>query len=45
VSDDRQRLETGNDEHNVPMRAVNARLRYRAIPDSVGLQGPLAPTR
>ncbi len=37
-------LETGNDEHNAPMRAVNARLGYRPIPDSVGLQGPLAPT-
>ena len=36
-------LETGNDEHNAPMRAVNARLGYRPIPDSVGLQGPLAP--
>jgi GNAT superfamily N-acetyltransferase len=35
-------LETGNDEHNAPMRAVNARLGYRPIPDSVGLQGPLA---
>ena len=42
-------LETGNDEHNAPMRAVNARLGYRPIPDSVGLRGPLAaaggPTR
>ena len=36
-------LETGNDEHNAPMRAVNARLGYRPIPDFVGLQGPLAP--
>ncbi len=35
-------LETGNDEHNAPMRAVNARLGYRPIPDSVGLHGPLA---
>jgi mycothiol synthase len=35
-------LETGNDELNAPMRAVNARLGYRPIPDSIGLQGPLA---
>ncbi len=36
-------LETGNDETNAPMRAVNARLGYRPVPDSVGLHGPLAP--
>jgi GNAT superfamily N-acetyltransferase len=36
-------LETGNDERNAPMRAVNARLGYRPIPDWLGLQGPLAP--
>jgi mycothiol synthase len=36
-------LETGNDEENAPMRAVNRRLGYRPIPDVIGLQGPLAP--
>lgn len=35
-------LETGNDEANLPMRAVNADLGYRPIPDWLGLQGPLA---
>ena len=34
-------LETGNDAENAPMRAVNARLGYRPIPDSVDLRGPL----
>jgi len=36
-------LETGNDETNAPMRAVNARLGYAPLPDVIGLQGPLAP--
>jgi GNAT superfamily N-acetyltransferase len=36
-------LETGNDETNAPMRAVNARLGYQPLPDVIGLQGPLAP--
>jgi len=36
-------LETGNDETNGAMRAVNARLGYRPLPDEIGLQGPLAP--
>jgi GNAT superfamily N-acetyltransferase len=36
-------LETGNDEGNAPMRAVNARLGYRPIPDMLTLRGPLAP--
>ncbi len=36
-------LETGNDEENAPMRAVNARLDYRPLPDELGLRGPLAP--
>jgi mycothiol synthase len=36
-------LETGNDEQNLPMRAVNARLGYHPIPDELGLRGPLAP--
>jgi GNAT superfamily N-acetyltransferase len=35
-------LETGNDEHNAPMRAVNLALGYRPMPDWIGLQGPLA---
>ena len=34
-------LETGNDEMNAPMRAVNAALGYRPIPDLIGLRGPL----
>jgi GNAT superfamily N-acetyltransferase len=38
-------LETGNDETNAPMRAVNRALGYRPIPDLIGLQGPLAPAR
>lgn len=36
-------LETGNDVANAPMRAVNAHLGYRPIPDAVGLRGPLDP--
>jgi mycothiol synthase len=36
-------LETGNDEANGPMRAINARLGYRPMPDSIDLRGPLAP--
>ncbi|MCJ7712718.1 MAG: GNAT family N-acetyltransferase [Chloroflexi bacterium] len=36
-------LDTGNDEHNAPMRAVNLGLGYRPLPDSIGLRGPLAP--
>ena len=38
-------LETGNDEQNSPMRAVNLALGYRPLPDWIGLQGPLAPRR
>jgi GNAT superfamily N-acetyltransferase len=38
-------LDTGNDEDNAPMRAVNAALGYRPVPDWIGLQGPLAPGR
>jgi GNAT superfamily N-acetyltransferase len=33
-------LETGNDVHNAPMRAVNAALGYEPMPDLIGLQGP-----
>lgn len=36
-------LETGNDETNAPMRAVNARLGYRPLPDMLTVRGPLAP--
>ena len=36
-------LETGNDEANAPMRAVNLALGYRPQPDYVGLVGPLPP--
>lgn len=35
-------LETGNDETNVAMRAVNARLGYRPTPTLLGIRGPLA---
>jgi len=38
-------LETSNDVHNAPMRAVNAALGYEPMPDLIGLQGPLAPPR
>ena len=34
-------LETGNDIDNAAMRAVNARLGYRALPDQVTMRGPL----
>lgn len=32
-------LETGNDQGNAPMRAVNARLGYRPLPDEVTMRG------
>ncbi len=35
-------LDTGNDEDNAPIRAVNLALGYRPVPDWIGLQGPLA---
>ena len=34
-------LETGNDEANAGMRAVNARLGYQPLPDEVMMRGPL----
>jgi len=34
-------LETGNDEANAPMRALNARLGYRPMPDEIAMRGPL----
>jgi GNAT superfamily N-acetyltransferase len=34
-------LETGNEEANAPMRALNARLGYRARPDELTLRGRL----
>ncbi len=34
-------LETGNDEANAGMRAVNARLGYQPLPDAVIMRGPL----
>ena len=37
-------LETGNDERNAPMRAINRKLGYTPLPDELDLQGPLAPT-
>ena len=36
-------LETGNDDDNAPMRAVNLKLGYRPIPDMLTFRGPLAP--
>ena len=36
-------LETGNDTANAPMRAVNARLGYRPLPDSITMRGPVTP--
>jgi hypothetical protein len=33
-------LETGSDEANAPMRAVNARLGYRPSPDEITMRGP-----
>jgi GNAT superfamily N-acetyltransferase len=36
-------LETGNDEGNAAMRAVNARLGYAPLPDQIEYRGPLAP--
>jgi GNAT superfamily N-acetyltransferase len=35
-------LETGNDTDNAPMRAVNARLGYRPLPDLLTMRGPVA---
>jgi GNAT superfamily N-acetyltransferase len=35
-------LETGNDEDNRAMRAVNARLGYQPTPVMLGIRGPLA---
>jgi GNAT superfamily N-acetyltransferase len=35
-------LITGNDVENAPMRAINARLGYRPLPDRIELRGPLA---
>jgi GNAT superfamily N-acetyltransferase len=34
-------LITGNDVGNAPMRAVNARLGYRPLPDLLTMRGPL----
>ena len=34
-------LRTGNDVDNAPMRAVNARLGYRPMPDLLTMRGPL----
>ena len=34
-------LETGNDEDNAAMRAVNGRLGYRPLPDEITMRGPL----
>lgn len=37
-----ERIETGNDPDNGPMRAINAALGYRPIPDEITFRGPLA---
>ena len=37
-------LETANDTDNAPMRAVNARLGYRPLPDEIYFRGPVEPT-
>ncbi len=37
-------LETANDVDNAPMRAVNARLGYRPLPDEIVFIGPISPT-
>ena len=38
-------LETGNDEHNAPMRAVNRRLGYEPMPDEIYFRGPATRSR
>ncbi len=34
-------LETGNDQENVAMRAVNGGLGYAPLPDEITMRGPL----
>ena len=41
IADGVEVLEAGNDTDNAAMRAVNARLGYRPLPDNVILRGPL----
>ena len=41
IRNDLTALDTGNDEDNAPMRAVNARLGYQPLPDEVTMRGPL----
>jgi GNAT superfamily N-acetyltransferase len=36
-------LEASNDLANAPMRAINARMGYRPLPDQITMRGPLAP--
>lgn len=36
-------LETGNDDDNAGMRAINLRLGYRPLPDELTMRGPLTP--
>jgi GNAT superfamily N-acetyltransferase len=38
-------LETGNEERNAVMRALNDRLGYRARPDEITFRGPVAAAR
>jgi mycothiol synthase len=41
IADGIEILEAGNDTDNIAMRAVNARLGYRPLPDNVILRGPV----
>jgi RimJ/RimL family protein N-acetyltransferase len=41
IADGIEVLEAGNDTDNAAMRAVNARLGYRPLPDNVILRGPV----
>lgn len=41
IADGIEILEAGNDTDNAAMRAVNARLGYRPLPDNVILRGPV----
>ncbi len=43
IDHDLDALQTGNDVGNAAMRAVNARLGYRPMPDRLVMRGPIAP--
>lgn len=44
IADGLEALMTGNDVDNAPMRAVNARLGYRPMPDVLTMRGPIPAT-